>query len=277
MSSPKDGGAAQRRSRLEAVAGAASANAETGSVRRPDALKRFGRYVALAAFAGAILALVVQVGLQVAMAQLGPPPLQRVAHLVPGFAQHRAAQKSDLAPIVLAPDQVDPRYLAMLFAFEDRRFYSHFGVDPVGIARAARDLILKQRIVSGGSTLTMQVARLLDNQYKRTPSVKLRQIVRAFQLERQLSKQADTRALSRPRPLRRPRQRRARCLSQVLRQGAAQTLRRRGRTTGGAAAGAGSTAARSRRRRRAACAQLCPQDRHCRRRADAGGSPTRPT
>ena len=76
----------------------------------------------------------------------------------------------------------------MLFAFEDRRFYSHFGVDPFGIARAARDLVLKQRIVTGGSTLTMQVARLLDNQYKRTPSVKLRQIVRALQLEQQLTK-----------------------------------------------------------------------------------------
>ena len=189
MSSPKDGGAAQRRSRLEAVTGAASGNAEAGSVRQPDALERIGRCVAFAAFAGAFLALVVQVGLQVAMTRLGPPPLQRVAHLLPGSAQHVAAQKSDLAPIVLAPDQVDPRYLAMLFAFEDRRFYSHFGVDPVGIARAARDLILKQRIVSGGSTLTMQVARLLDNQYKRTPSVKLRQIIRAFQLERQLSKQ----------------------------------------------------------------------------------------
>ncbi|MBC7831864.1 MAG: transglycosylase domain-containing protein, partial [Hyphomicrobium sp.] len=189
MSSRNDGGAAHRRSRLQAVATAAVADEGAGRVRRPDALTRVGRYVAFAALAGAFLALVVQVGLQVVMARLGPPPLQRVAYLLPGSAQHKAAQKSDLAPIVLAPDQVDPRYLAMLFAFEDRRFYSHFGVDPVGIARAARDLIMKQRIVSGGSTLTMQVARLLDNQHKRTPSVKLRQIIRAFQLERQLSKQ----------------------------------------------------------------------------------------
>lgn len=188
MSSPEEGGAAHRRSRLEAVAGAAKANEEVGSVRRPGALKCIGRYAVYAAFAGATLAILVQAGLQVAIAQLGPPPLQAVAHLVPGSAQHRAAQESDLAPIVLVPEQVDQRYLAMLFAFEDRRFYSHFGVDPLGIARAARDLILKQRIVGGGSTLTMQVARLLDNQYKRTPAVKLHQIIRAFQLERQLSK-----------------------------------------------------------------------------------------
>ena len=68
MSSPKDGGAAQRRSRLEAVAGAASAaasaNAEAGSVRHPDTLKRITRYVAFAAYAGAFLAIVVQVGLR---------------------------------------------------------------------------------------------------------------------------------------------------------------------------------------------------------------------
>ena len=122
------------------------------------------------------------------MSQMGPPPLQTVAHLLPAAANSDAAPRADLAPVALSPDQVDARYLRMLFAFEDRRFYSHYGVDPFGIARAARDLVLKQRIVTGGSTLTMQVARLLDNQYKRTPSVKLRQIVRALQLERQLTK-----------------------------------------------------------------------------------------
>ncbi|MDP1908642.1 MAG: transglycosylase domain-containing protein, partial [Hyphomicrobium sp.] len=109
-----------------------------------------------------------------------------MAHLLPTASN--AAPKDGLAPLALSPDQVDARYLRMLFAFEDRRFYSHAGVDPFGIARAARDLVLKQRIVTGGSTLTMQVARLLDNQYKRTPSVKLRQIVRALQLEQRFTK-----------------------------------------------------------------------------------------
>ena len=198
MSSPEDGGDAWGGpSELAAVAGAETSNDKASSERRPNALKRIGHVASFAALFGIVLAIVVQAGLQVAMSHMGPPPLQTVAHLMPSAANvdtlpaavaDVSADKQSLSHLPLAPEEVDPRYLAMLFAFEDRRFYSHYGVDPFGIARAARDLLWKQRIVSGGSTLTMQVARLLDNQYRRTPSVKLRQIVRAFQLEQQLTK-----------------------------------------------------------------------------------------
>src|SRR5690606_18421852 len=59
--------------------------------------------------------------------------------------------------------EVDKRYLAMLIAYEDRRFNQHDGIDPLAIARAAGQFILAGgRIVSGASTLTMQVARLID-------------------------------------------------------------------------------------------------------------------
>src|ERR1700755_1401595 len=54
---------------------------------------------------------------------------------------------------------VDPRFLSMLLAFEDSRSASHAGVDPLALARAARQLLFNGRIVSGASTLTMQVAR----------------------------------------------------------------------------------------------------------------------
>ena len=64
--------------------------------------------------------------------------------------------------------EVDPRYLAMLIAFEDKRFRSHHGVDPWAVGRAAWQLIGHRRIVSGGSTLTMQVARLLQGEHERT-------------------------------------------------------------------------------------------------------------
>ena len=64
--------------------------------------------------------------------------------------------------------EVDPRYLAMLIAFEDKRFRSHHGVDPWAVGRAAWQLVGHQRIVSGGSTLTMQVARLLQGEHERT-------------------------------------------------------------------------------------------------------------
>jgi penicillin-binding protein 1C len=89
----------------------------------------------------------------------------------------------------IEPGEVDARYLRLLTAFEDRRFYSHGGVDPRGLTRAALQFVRHGRIISGGSTLTMQVARLLVGEHERTGSGKLRQIVRAWQLERTLSKQ----------------------------------------------------------------------------------------
>ncbi len=88
----------------------------------------------------------------------------------------------------LDPKDADPHYLKMLFAFEDQRFYSHRGVDPQAIARAIVSLARHGRLVSGGSTLTMQVARLIEGKHERTAGGKLRQMVRAVQLERALSK-----------------------------------------------------------------------------------------
>lgn len=82
----------------------------------------------------------------------------------------------------------DPRYLAMLITYEDKRFRTHAGVDLLALARAAGQLAFRGRIVSGGSTLTMQVARLLDGSNERSVGVKARQVARALQLERHLSK-----------------------------------------------------------------------------------------
>src|SRR4029077_14157163 len=83
---------------------------------------------------------------------------------------------------------VDPRFLKMLFAYEDKRFYEHCGVDAAAMARAAFQLVKQRHIVSGGSTLIMQVAWLLEPREKRSFSAKLRQITRAFELEHALSK-----------------------------------------------------------------------------------------
>lgn len=81
-------------------------------------------------------------------------------------------------------DDVDPRYLAMLIAWEDKRFRDHGGVDPVAFLRAGWQSIAHQRIVSGGSTLTMQVARMLGRLPTGSFSAKGEQIVTAFALER---------------------------------------------------------------------------------------------
>jgi penicillin-binding protein 1C len=85
-------------------------------------------------------------------------------------------------------ENVDPRYLDLLFAYEDKRFRAHHGVDPLAMLRAAGQFLTHGRIVSGGSTLTMQVARLLEPRLERTLLAKARQLVRAVELERQLSK-----------------------------------------------------------------------------------------
>ena len=84
---------------------------------------------------------------------------------------------------------VDPRYVAALIAYEDKRFFDHPGIDPRALARGAWQLMRNGRVISGGSTLTMQVARLLEPRRERTLLVKLREIVRAIELERTLTKQ----------------------------------------------------------------------------------------
>jgi penicillin-binding protein 1C len=95
---------------------------------------------------------------------------------------------SGLWRLNVRPRDVDPRYLAMLFMAEDRRFYQHHGVDTRGILRAGWQNLRHLRAVSGASTLTMQVARLIDNQPTHSFPAKLEQFVRAWQLEAVYSK-----------------------------------------------------------------------------------------
>src|SRR5262249_13686982 len=83
---------------------------------------------------------------------------------------------------------VDPRFLDVLFAYEDKRYQSHTGVDPFALGRALSQLLINGRIVSGGSTISMQVARLLEPRTERSFAAKLRQIVRPIELERSLGK-----------------------------------------------------------------------------------------
>jgi penicillin-binding protein 1C len=84
-------------------------------------------------------------------------------------------------------EQVSPYYLEALIAYEDRWYYHHFGVNPLSLLRAAWQWLYNGRIISGGSTITMQVARI---RYpgKRSIPYKLQQIVKALQLEWRYSK-----------------------------------------------------------------------------------------
>lgn len=84
---------------------------------------------------------------------------------------------------------VDPRFLAMLIAYEDRNFAGHDGIAWSSMARAAGQFIgAGGHVVSGGSTLTMQVARLIEGEPTRNLWGKLRQMVHADRLEQTLSK-----------------------------------------------------------------------------------------
>jgi len=85
-------------------------------------------------------------------------------------------------------DEVDPLYIRLLLSYEDKRFYRHHGIDLIATMRAIRQLIASRRVISGASTLTMQVARLLEPRDNRNLKAKIRQALRALELERRFSK-----------------------------------------------------------------------------------------
>ena len=81
-------------------------------------------------------------------------------------------------------EDVDPRFFKLLFAYEDKRFPDHHGVDLLALGRAFGQLVRNRHIISGASTLSMQVARLLEPRSERSMLAKARQMVRAIELER---------------------------------------------------------------------------------------------
>src|SRR5262249_36285591 len=111
--------------------------------------------------------------------RLGPPQLAAVSQLsVTVLDRHdrllRAFPTAE-APwrLPLEPAEADQPSLAMLLAFEAKRFYRHGGVDVRSLVRATGQLVRHRRIISGASTLTMQVARLIEGKHQRTGGAKL--------------------------------------------------------------------------------------------------------
>ena len=154
-------------------------------------LRRFALFAAVAAIwliaaaAGAVSGLV---------EAYGPPPLGRdleISRVVldrNGTLLRAYLTREGRWRLAATRDDVDPRYLEALLAYEDRRFFAHHGVDPLAMGRAAFQLLSQGRVVSGGSTLTMQVARLLEPRQLRSLDAKIRQGLRAVQLEWALGK-----------------------------------------------------------------------------------------
>src|SRR5688572_22360391 len=122
-----------------------------------------------------------------------PPPLERLAsvstlvldregRVLRAYTTQEGAWRlpADLG-------QIDPKFLHFLLAYEDQRFWTHQGVDALAAARAGWQALNHGRIVSGASTLTMQLARLMDPR-ARTLGAKLAEMGRALQIERRMSK-----------------------------------------------------------------------------------------
>ena len=146
----------------------------------------------LAGFAGAVA--VAALGCGAWVASLGPAPLGKgldTSHIVldrEGRLLRAYATSEGRWRLPAAAEDVDPRFVRLLLAYEDKRFYEHRGVDLFALGRAAIQLVSQGHIVSGGSTLSMQVARLLEPREQRSFGAKLRQIARALALERALGK-----------------------------------------------------------------------------------------
>jgi penicillin-binding protein 1A len=182
----------------------AKANAKAAPARRPagggarkrkpgrfrKALSRGAYWSAVAGLwaAIAVVGVVVWVGAHL-------PPIQSLeVPKRPPYIQIAALDGSVLAVRgEMAGDNVAlkslPRYLPQAFiAIEDRRFYSHYGIDPLGIARAAVANILHRGVSQGGSTLTQQLAKNLFLTQERTLQRKLQEVELAFWLEHKYSK-----------------------------------------------------------------------------------------
>ena len=113
--------------------------------------------------------------------------LARVVLAEDGTPLWRFADAEGVWRYPVATDEVSPYYLEALLTYEDRWFYQHPGVNPLALGRAAWQNLSGGRVLSGGSTLSMQVARLLDP-HQRTLAGKFKQLWRTLQLEWHLSK-----------------------------------------------------------------------------------------
>jgi penicillin-binding protein 1C len=125
--------------------------------------------------------------------RLYPPDLSRHGDLsrtvvaADGSVLRMFTSADDKWRLPVRSEEVDPRYITFLLAYEDKRFWTHHGIDLQAVIRAIGQWMGSGRIVSGASTITMQVARLLERR-PRTFLSKGIEMMRAVQLEMRFSK-----------------------------------------------------------------------------------------
>jgi penicillin-binding protein 1C len=168
-------------------------------VIRPRPRRNWVKWAGALAYAGGAVAMAGLIGAHVLIRDITPtlPPTPDVATMPVStvivdrhgelLRPYTTADGMWRLPVAL--DDVDRRFIAMLIAYEDRHFEDHHGIDWSGLLRAAGQFVLAGgHIVSGGSTLTMQLARLVEGAPTHDIAAKLRQIVHAEALEHELSK-----------------------------------------------------------------------------------------
>jgi penicillin-binding protein 1C len=145
--------------------------------------------VALALAAGASAALALWIAAPLPSELAAPGPIPSVTLLDRSGVLLRTTRAPDGTRGGFIPlGEIDPKVLQAFIAMEDRRFYDHGGVEVRALVRALRDDVRAGRVVAGGSTITMQLARLLRGT-PRSAAGKLRQILWAWRLEAHLDKQ----------------------------------------------------------------------------------------
>jgi penicillin-binding protein 1C len=140
-----------------AIASATRSKRRWGRIKRAAAISAVAGVVLTGAFAAWVVS-------------LGPLPLEQAKQVSTTVLDRNGKLLRAYAMVdgrwrlpVDARTGVDPGYLKLLLAYEDRRFRSHNGVDPLALGRAALQLVTRGHIVSGGSTITMQLARFTQN------------------------------------------------------------------------------------------------------------------
>src|SRR5436190_21794294 len=166
-----------------------------GSKRRGKSTSRFSltRLVYWGAVLGlwgtiAVIGVVVWVGAHLPAIQSLEIPKRPPTIEIVGLGGSVLTQRGEMAGANVALKDLPPYLPKAFIAIEDRRFYSHYGVDPIGIARAAVANILHRGVSQGGSTLTQQLAKNLFLTQERTVQRKLQEVELALWLERKHSK-----------------------------------------------------------------------------------------
>src|SRR5471032_1759965 len=171
------------------------AASRSGSKRRSKSRSKFGigRLIYWGAVLGlwgaiAVIGVVVWVGAHLPPIQALEIPKRPPTIQIVGLDGSVLATRGEMAGANVSLKDLPPYLPKAFIAIEDRRFYSHYGVDPLGIARAAVANILHRGVSQGGSTLTQQLAKNLFLTQERTLQRKLQEVELALWLERKHSK-----------------------------------------------------------------------------------------